>query len=226
MAQEVKHVVYNCNNYCRICDVEVYGKVKLGNYNIFTGKKAKNAQIAERLSKVLECELEKDDCSSIICINCYRAMEKLEKANEILRNELPKFKASHDQTCLSHSEKKLENMSRFKRCHTGSPLSAEKPPKQQVRSTEARSTKNKVKLVFPPPSETVQIPKTTKTNYSVSETMDSDSTADMYSEENQHQILGCFHDEDDIADPLPTKRSTVVQVRFYRCFSTLIASWM
>ena len=149
MAQKVKQVVYNCNNYCRICDVEVYGKVKLGNYNIFTGKKAKNAQIAERLSKVLECELEKDDCSSIICINCYRTMEKLEKAKKTLRNELPKFKASHDQTCLSHSEKKLENMLRFKRCHTGSPLSAEKPPKQQVRSTEARKHKEQSQARFP-----------------------------------------------------------------------------
>ena len=68
MAQKAKPVDYNCNNYCRICDVEVFGKVKLGNYNIFTGKKAKDAQIAERLAKILECDLQQSNCSSIICI--------------------------------------------------------------------------------------------------------------------------------------------------------------
>ena len=89
MAQKTKPVDYNCNNYCGICDVEVLGKVKLGNYNIFIGKKAKDAQIAERLAKILECDLQQSNCSSIIYIKCYRTVEKLKKAKEILTKELP-----------------------------------------------------------------------------------------------------------------------------------------
>ena len=211
MAQKTKPVDYNCNNYCRICDVEVFGKVKLGNYNIFTGKKAKDAHIAERLAKILEYDLQQSNCSSIICIKCYRTMEKLEKAKEILTKELRKFKISHDQTCLSHSERTLENKSRLKRCHTDSPLSAEKPSKQQVHSAEVHSTKAKAKLVFPildEPAETLPVAR----NSCKTRTDCIDKSVD--------QILGCLHsedvDDDDAIDPLPSKRTTVVKVIYFR----------
>lgn len=214
MAQKTKRVDYNCNNYCRICDVEVFGKVKLGNYNIFTGKKAKDAQIAERLAKILECDLQQSNCSSIICIKCYRTMEKLEKAKEILTKELPNFKISHDQTCLSHSERTLQNKSRLKRCHTDSPLSAEKPSKQRVHSEEVRNTKAKAKLVFSTldePAQTLPMAgNSSKTNYSTSDCICIDKPVD--------QILGCLHceNDDDTIDPLPSKRTTVVKVIYFR----------
>ena len=75
-------------------------------------------------------------------------MEKLEKAKEIVTKELPNFKISHDQTCLTHSERTLEYKSRFKRCHTDSPLSAQKPTKQRIQSAKVRNTIAKAKLVF------------------------------------------------------------------------------
>lgn len=134
--------VYKCNHFCRICDANV-SKTRLGNYNIFNGEKAKKVRLVERLSSILECQLQQDElCSSIICINCFRKLERMEKAIELITKEIPIFKTLHDNSCSSQSSR--WEMSRFKRCHKGSPLSAEKPPKQQV-----RRTKKNVKVLFP-----------------------------------------------------------------------------
>ena len=135
-------------------------------------------------------------------------MEKLEKAKEILTKELPKFKISHDQTCLSHSER-TENKSRLKRCHTDSPLSAEKLSKQRVHSAEVRSTKAKAKLPFlilDEPAKTLPVAR----NSCKTRTDCIDKSVD--------QIFGCLHSEDvdDAIDPLPRRRTTVVTVIYFR----------
>ena len=136
---------------------------------------------------------------------------KTGKAKEILTKELPKFKISHNQTFLSHSERTLENKSRLRRCHTDSPLSAEKPSKQRVHSAEVRSTKAKAKLAFPildEPAETLPV------------AWNSCKTRTDCIDKSVDQILGCLHsedvDDDDAIDPLPSRLTTVVTVIYFR----------
>ena len=92
-------------------------------------------------------------------------------------------------------------MSRFKRCHKGSPLSAEKPPKQQV-----RRTKKNVKVLFPISNEPARESAMSSTSViAPSSTINETRTT---TEENPDADIFLGYFQDDVVD-FPSTKSTV-----------------